>query len=211
VWNLPANRRRSGSAARGGPRRRKPLVVIGRRPIAAYRVLDEDELLGEQAGESEADVRDRTTPARDGGAALRSEHSRHFSADRVPTVLALTAAAGIAALLLMHSAHTPGHGVARAVWAPPDRVRAVRSVTAAKSTPLVARLPRETNPEPARQHHRRWPSPPPGVRRHPHPLKLAVVVRAPRKAVARVPTAGIEPPVPAPQASDPSAEFGFER
>ena len=66
---------------------------MGRRPIAVYRVLDEDELLGEQAGESVADVRDRTTPARDGGAALRSERSRHFSADRVPTVEAFDAPA----------------------------------------------------------------------------------------------------------------------
>jgi hypothetical protein len=210
AWNPPAHRRRSRSAARGGPLRRRPVVVMRRRPIAVYRVLDEDELLGEEAGESVADVHDHARPGRDGVAPLRSKRRRHLSADHVPTVLALTAAAAIAALLLIHPADTPGHAAVRAAWAPPGRARAARSVTATRSAQRRARLRRGSNREPARQRHRRS-RPAPAVRRGVHRLKMAAVVRAPRTAVDRVPAPGIAPPVAAPQAFDPSAEFGFER
>jgi hypothetical protein len=205
-----------------------------RRRVEAYRVIDEEELLatGAFAGQSEP-LSDSVSQA---GRARPSHGLRGLRAGSRwgSTLAAIVGLAGVAAALLLTSAHAP---------ASPSSPRRVTAAKHSKQDAAVAALvtanpwPPRARPSlnrssrdlrtPRRRLARRRPSPPrtqlhvrAARRRHAnhHRQTRADALRARRRSVATAAVQTLAPTAPrvaATQASDaaagPAAEFGFER
>jgi hypothetical protein len=106
AWYPTAYRRRPHGAARHGPCRRRWRHPMRRRPVAAYRVIDEEELLGGGAAWSAADS--QPTPASAPASDPRPRRSRRFFRSVWGSTLAsVVGMAGIAAVLVASPAHVP--------------------------------------------------------------------------------------------------------
>ena len=107
AWYPTAFRRRLLGAARHGPRRRRWWNVMSRRPDAAYRVIDEEELLGGSGAYGESHRPPSVAAASGSRPRVRTRRRRPFRKSWGSTLASGAGLAGIAAVLLFASSHAP--------------------------------------------------------------------------------------------------------
>ena len=215
AWTPPALRRRPPGAARCGPRRRRWGFVMRRRPIAVYRVIDEEELLGGGSSETrEGPVLPDDLERAISGRVRRRRRRPRLHGGWGATAASVAGLSAIAVLLLSTTAHAPA--APRPLrFEPVSRQRRsnVSRPPVLTTTPAHRRgKPRRSRPAPRQVRrpvlHRRDAS------RSPSSQPTRVQAAAPPAASA-VGSTSVAAPDSAPSTIDPStgpsAEFGFER
>jgi len=213
----PAGRRLSPGAGRSGPRRRgfgRRCGVMRRRPVAVYRVIDEDELLGGDGIDAPDDAAGEPArrPAPRAASVRRLVSGTGWPAlpSWAVTAIAVAALAVVASLLLHRSPGAPAHAALPVAPAEVATRRAHRA-TAGGPPPLGtgSHAPPLTRMRAKPRTRRRR------VVLRAHRARRALAARADRSPVA-VPIPGgpgagavAAPAVPAIQL--PGQEFGFER
>jgi hypothetical protein len=229
AWYPTAFRRRPASAARHGPRRRRWWNFMSRRPEAAYRVIDEEELLG---GSGEVDE-GHGGPSGSAAASGFEPHVRGRRHGRLrnswrSTLAAVVGLAGIAAVLLAASSHAPAAKPERPAMMVSRRSSRpdLGAVLQAKAPPRAAgRRPAHRRPRAqgsssghATAAHRPGPRNTSADRQRSSAKARRVrVVPAPPQRVTAATAAPLRlsPAATVPAAlaetADPASEFGFER